>query len=117
MKFPFWEFRKFPHIADALLILTDTPFVMADYGLPTQRPITRATPGMLRRMDFPAGSMGPKIEAACRFVELTGDLAGIGTLRDAVGMIEGTAGTIITPGGNYGGPGDLTPRHDLSLDI
>lgn len=103
--------------ADALLILTDTPYVMKDYGLPTQEPIKRATPGMLRAMDFPAGSMGPKIEAVCRFVELTGDLAGIGTLADAEAMIEGTAGTIITPGGNYGGPDDLTPRHELLVEI
>lgn len=103
--------------ADALLILTDTPFVMKDYGLPTQEPIKRATPGLLRAIDFPAGSMGPKVEAVCRFVELTGDLAGIGTMADAVAMIEGTAGTIITPGGNYGGPDDLTPRHELALEI
>lgn len=103
--------------ADALLILTDTPYVMRNFGTPEAEPITRATPGLLREMEFPAGSMGPKIEAACRFVELTGDLAGIGTLDDAVAMIEGTAGTIITPGGNYGGPDDLTPRHTLTLDV
>jgi carbamate kinase len=55
--------------------------------------------------------MGPKVEAACRFVEITGDLAGIGGLGDAVDMIEGKAGTIITPAGDYGGPHDLRPRH------
>ncbi len=103
--------------ADALLILTDTANVMRDFGGEHPEPITRATPGMLRAMGFPAGSMGPKVEAACRFVELTGDLAAIGRLQDAVAMIEGTAGTIITPGGNYGGPDDLTPRHTLTLDI
>ena len=103
--------------ADALLILPDTPFVMRDYGKPTQAPILRATPGELLELDFPAGSMGPKVEAVCRFVEMTGDLAGIGTLADAEAMIEGTAGTIITPGGNYGGPGDLRPRHELALEI
>ncbi|HSN43703.1 MAG TPA: carbamate kinase, partial [Propionibacteriaceae bacterium] len=103
--------------ADALLILTDTPNVIRNFGTPDAGPITRATPGALRAMDFPAGSMGPKIEAACRFVELTGDLAAIGRLSDVVAMIEGTAGTIITPGGDYGGPDDLTPRHTLTLDI
>ncbi len=103
--------------ADGLLILTDTPHVVRDFGTPGAQPITRATPGALRAMEFPAGSMGPKIEAACRFVELTGDLAAIGRLSDAEAMIDGTAGTIITPGGNYGGPGDLTPRHTLTLDI
>ena len=69
---------------------------------------------MLRRESFAAGSMGPKVEAACRFVEITGDLAGIGGLADAVDMIEGKAGTIITPGGDYGGPHDLRPRHGRS---
>lgn len=61
--------------------------------------------------------MGPKIEAACRFVELTGDLAAIGRLEDAAAMLEGTAGTIITPGGDYGGPDDLTPRHELTVEV
>ena len=87
------------------------------FGTDEERPITRATPGMLRAMDLPAGSMGPKVEAVCRFVELTGDLAGIGRLQDVAAMIEGEAGTIVTPGGNYGGPDDLNPRHELTVDI
>ncbi len=103
--------------ADALLILSDVPAVIRDFGTDQASPILRATPGLLRSMSFPAGSMGPKVEAACRFVELTGDLAAIGRLEDAVSMIEGTAGTIITPGGDYGGPDDLMPRHTLTLDI
>ncbi len=61
--------------ADALLLLTDVPAVMRDFGQPDEEPITRATPAALRREKFPAGSMGPKVEAACRFVELTGDMA------------------------------------------
>ena len=97
--------------ADALLILTDTPFVMRGFGTPEAEPILRATPAALRREEFPAGSMGPKVEAVCRFVELTGDMAAIGTLEDAPAIIAGTAGTIVTPGGDYGGPGDLRPRH------
>ncbi|WP_226345828.1 carbamate kinase [Agilicoccus flavus] len=103
--------------ADALLVLTDVPHVMRDFGTDHAEPITRATPGLLRRLGAPAGSMGPKIEAACRFVELTGDLAAIGRLEDAAAMLEGTAGTIITPGGDYGGPDDLTPRHELTVEV
>ena len=103
--------------ADALLILTDVPNVMKDYGTDHAEPITTTTPGYLRSLGAPAGSMGPKIEAACRFVELTGDFAAIGKLDDAVQMLEGKAGTLITPGGNYGGPGDLRPKHELTLDV
>src|SRR4249919_2034804 len=64
--------------ADALLLLTDVPAVMRGYGTAAEEPILRATPGALRREQFPAGSMGPKVEAVCRFVEVTGDLAAIG---------------------------------------
>jgi carbamate kinase len=51
--------------------------------------------------------MGPKVDAVCRFVELTGDMAAIGRLQDAEAIMAGDAGTIVTPGGNYGGPDDL----------
>jgi carbamate kinase len=53
--------------------------------------------------------MGPKVEAVCRFVELTGDMAGIGALSDAELILAGKAGTVVTPGGDYGGPSDLKP--------
>lgn len=95
--------------ADVLMILTDVPHVLKGYGTPDEEPIVRATPAAIRREDLPAGSMGPKVEAACRFVELTGDMAAIGRLDDAQDIIDGNAGTIITPGGDYGGPGDLRP--------
>ncbi|MGB7979909.1 MAG: carbamate kinase [Candidatus Nanopelagicales bacterium] len=93
--------------ADFLMILTDVPAVMADFGTENQREINRATPSSMRDGGFPAGSMGPKVEAACRFVELTGDTAAIGRLEDAVAIVAGQAGTVITPGGDYGGPGDI----------
>jgi carbamate kinase len=93
--------------ADVLMVLTDVPNVVRDYGTPQAEPITRITPGALRRESFPAGSMGPKVDAVCRFVELTGDMAAIGRLQDAEAIMAGDAGTIITPGGNYGGPDDL----------
>lgn len=95
--------------ADALMILTDVPAVLAEYGTPNQREIRRSTPGAMRDMGFAAGSMGPKVDAACRFVELTGDMAAIGRLEDVQQIIAGTAGTVITPGGNYGGPDDIRP--------
>ena len=95
--------------ADALIILTDVDGVYEGYGTAHARMVKRATPMRLREMGLPAGSMGPKVEAACRFVELTGDMAAIGRLEDAVDIIAGHSGTIVTPGGNYGGPGDLRP--------
>lgn len=97
--------------ADVLLILTDVPHVVRGYGTPDAEPVLRATPATLLREEFAAGSMGPKVDAACRFVEVTGDMAAIGRLEDAVEILEGRAGTIITPRGEYGGPGDLSPRH------
>ena len=93
--------------ADVLMVLTDVPNVVRHYGTPEAEPISRITPGALRRETFPAGSMGPKVDAVCRFVELTGDMAAIGRLQDAEAVMAGDAGTIITPGGNYGGPDDL----------
>ena len=97
--------------ADALLLLTDVPAVMRGFGTPDAEPILRATPAALRRENFPAGSMGPKVEAVCRFVELTGDMAAIGALSDAELLLAGKAGTVVTPGGDYGGPNDLKPPH------
>jgi carbamate kinase len=93
--------------ADVLMVLTDVPNVVRNYGMSDAEPISRITPGALRREIFPAGSMGPKVDAVCRFVELTGDMAAIGRLQDATAIMAGDAGTIITPGGNYGGPDDL----------
>ena len=66
------------------------------YGTPQARPIRRATPAGLRARSFPAGSMGPKIDAVCRFVEATGKLAAIGQLSDAQALLTGDAGTVIT---------------------
>ena len=69
--------------------------VQDGYGTPQARPIRRATPGALRKLDFPAGSMGPKIEAVCRFTEATGKPAAIGRLADAQLLLAGQAGTLI----------------------
>jgi carbamate kinase len=85
--------------ADALLLLTDVAAVQDGYGTPQARPIRRATPEELRKRDFPAGSMGPKIEAVCRFTEATGRPAAIGRLADAEALLSGRAGTLICPPG------------------
>jgi carbamate kinase len=83
--------------ADALLLLTDVAAVQDGYGTAQARPIRRATPAELRARDFPAGSMGPKIEAVCRFVEATGKPAAIGQLADAQALLAGEAGTLVSP--------------------
>jgi carbamate kinase len=82
--------------ADALLLLTDVPAVIDGYGTPQAQPIRRATPAQMRARSFPAGSMGPKVDAVCRFVEATGKMAAIGQLADAQALLAGQAGTIIT---------------------
>jgi carbamate kinase len=81
--------------ADALLLLTDVAAVIDGYGTPQARPIRRATTRELRARPFPAGSMGPKVEAACRFVEATGAIAAIGRLDQASALLDGTAGTTV----------------------
>jgi carbamate kinase len=53
--------------------------------------------------------MDEHVEAVCPFVEDTGDLAGIGALADATLILAGKAGTVVTSGGDYGGPHDLKP--------
>ena len=81
--------------ADFLLMLTDVPAVELDRGTPEARAVHRATPEELRRHAFAPGSMGPKVEAACRFVERTGGTAAIGVLEDAARIVAGDAGTIV----------------------
>jgi carbamate kinase len=83
--------------ADFLLILTDVPCVYAGYGTPDQRPVLGATPAELRSGGFPDGSMGPKTEAAARFVERTGGLAAIGSLDAAYEIVHGRSGTLVRP--------------------
>jgi carbamate kinase len=85
--------------ADFLLMLTDVSAVMRDWGTAAERRIERATPAELRSMEFAKGSMGPKVEAACRFVEATGNRAAIGALEDASRIVAGQAGTLVVPDG------------------
>ncbi len=82
--------------ADVLLLLTDVGAVEEAFGTVRARPIRHATPLELRAKSFAAGSMGPKIEAVCRFVESGGKMAAIGKLGEAAALLAGTAGTIVT---------------------
>jgi carbamate kinase len=79
--------------ADVLVLATDVDAVYLDYGTESRRAVGRTTPAELRRHSFPDGSMGPKVEAACRMVEETGGRAAIGALNDLKGLLDGTAGT------------------------
>ncbi len=81
--------------ADALLLLTDVDGVYANWGTPEAQPIPMTTPQQLGNYSFAPGSMQPKVEAACRFVEATGGMTGIGKLEDAAEILSGDCGTII----------------------
>jgi carbamate kinase len=85
--------------ADMLVLATDVPAVYSDYGTPAQRPIAQATPTGLRSRQFAAGSMGPKVEAVCRFVERTGARGVIGSLDQIDELVSGRAGTQVLPDG------------------
>jgi carbamate kinase len=82
--------------ADALAIVTDVDAVYEGWGTPEQRAIRRATPEALAGSEFAAGSMGPKVRAACSFVEETGGLAVIGSIGDTPALMRGEAGTVVT---------------------
>jgi carbamate kinase len=83
--------------ADALLLLTDVDAVEIGFGTDAARPIRHTSPAAMRAESFPAGSMGPKVDAACRFVEATGRPAMIGRLEDAAELLSGAKGTVIEP--------------------
>lgn len=81
--------------AERLVLLTDVEGVFRGWGTPNAALIREATPSELRSLALAPGSMGPKIEAACDFVERTGHMAVIGSLDRAVGVAAGQGGTII----------------------
>jgi carbamate kinase len=86
--------------ADLYVMLTDADAVYVDWAKPTQRAIRRATPDALSAMTFAAGSMGPKVEAACRFVRMTGKRAAIGELSQLSQILAGESGTTVDPAAN-----------------
>jgi carbamate kinase len=82
--------------ADVLAIVTDVDAAYTGWGTPDQKPIRRADPATLRAQGFAEGSMGPKVLAACEFVEKTGKAAVIGSMADTPALLAGTAGTTVT---------------------
>lgn len=83
--------------ADVLVMATDADAVFIDWGTPQARPLTEVGTAELAGYTFPPGSMGPKVDAAIRFVEATGGRAVIGRLSDLDRLLDGAAGTTVVP--------------------
>jgi carbamate kinase len=83
--------------ADALLLLTDVAAIERDFGTPQAAPIAQATAEELVGLGLPAGSMGPKAEAAAWFAQSTGGRAAIGNLAEAAEVLAGRSGTTVVP--------------------
>jgi carbamate kinase len=79
--------------ADLFVMVTDVDGVYTGWGTLEQRKLEKVTPSELRELPFAAGSMGPKVEAAVRFVEATGNRAAIGGLNEIEAIVDGDAGT------------------------
>jgi len=79
--------------ADLLIMATDADGVYLNWGADSAEKISTTTPDEIEKHEFEAGSMGPKVEAACDFVRRTGQRAVIGSLADLPSMVAGTAGT------------------------
>jgi carbamate kinase len=86
--------------ADTLIIATDVEAVIEGWGTASARPIGKIPVAQMRRLadddQFPAGSMGPKVEAACRFAE-SGGRAIITSLHHIADALAGRAGTAVNP--------------------
>jgi carbamate kinase len=87
--------------ADLFLMATDVEGVFADWGTPQKRLLELVTADELREMPFASGSMGPKVDAAARFVERTGNRAAIGALEHIDAIVEGQAGTQVVSAGSH----------------
>lgn len=98
--------------ADLFVMATDAEGVYADWGTPQQRLIESCTPDELERYEFAAGSMGPKVEAASRFVRSTGKRAAIGSLDDIEAIVAGVAGTSVVADEEW--TNSLADRDDIS---
>ena len=82
--------------SDLLVIATDVNAAFIDFGKPTQKAIAQAHPDDIEKLGFAAGSMGPKVQAACEFARNTGKVAVIGSLSDIESIVQGKAGTRIS---------------------
>jgi carbamate kinase len=83
--------------ADLFVMATDVDGVYLEWGRDTQRRLRRTTPAELGALDFAAGSMGPKVAAACEFVAATGKRAAIGALPEIEAIVAGDGGTLVEP--------------------
>jgi carbamate kinase len=83
--------------ANLLIMATDVDGVYLDWGTPGQRRLGTVTAGELAGYEFASGSMGPKVEAAVRFVTKTGARSAIGSLADIPAIVAGNAGTNVVP--------------------
>ena len=85
--------------ADVLVIATDVDNAVLSYGTPQARPLERVTTTEMREYasagHFASGSMGPKVEAAVRFVEGGGIRSAITSLKQIPEAVHGSAGTIV----------------------
>jgi carbamate kinase len=99
--------------ADLFLMATDVDGVYLDWGTPEQRRLDHVTPEELAGHQFAAGSMGPKVEAAARYVAKTGNRAAIGSLGDITGIVAGTAGTNVVTRKAPGAAGSRSPAGRL----
>lgn len=83
--------------AEHLLILTDGTHVCLNWGKPDEEKLEQVSVSQIRGYDFPAGSMRPKVEACCQFVESTQCVGHIGDLAYAYEIIQGQSGTHVRP--------------------
>jgi len=81
--------------ADVFVVATDADAVYLDWGKPEQKAIRSATPDALDAFTFPAGSMGPKVEAAQDFARAGGGRSVICALPDVPGALAGVRGTTV----------------------
>jgi carbamate kinase len=81
--------------ADLLIMATDAQAVFTGWGTREQMAVHKANPAAIAKYKFPAGSMGPKVEAACRFALATGHTAAIGALADIPAIVRGEKGSLI----------------------
>ena len=90
--------------ADLFIMASDEAGVYLDWATPQQSMLGWVTPAELSLHTFAAGSMGPKVEAACRFVSRGGQRAAIGKLEDIALIVAGEAGTNIVAQTPSSGP-------------
>ncbi|MGZ4450845.1 MAG: carbamate kinase, partial [Nocardioides sp.] len=87
--------------ADVLVVATDVPNAVLRYGTPEAEPLGTVSVSRMRALaaegHFASGSMGPKVDAACRFVEQGGSRSVITSLDHIVDAVSGDAGTVVVP--------------------